>query len=483
MGSANVFAVIALAAYAPVTYGLIKTLGPTRGVLAALLGGWLLLPVFDDQVAVPLLRSKGVFVPGVVLLTSLAIDWDRWTRLRWHWVDLVAALVAVGPFVTALANGLGPYEGGSAMFDALMGWCAPYALGRCYLGRPQAAREYARWLVGAGLLYVPLCLWEVRMSPQLHRLVYGYRAAGSFGMAVRYGGFRPDVFMAHGLAVGMFMAAAALTAYWLWRSRAAPQVLGVPLGWSFLLLAATTVLVKSTGAVILLAVGLATLEAARLLRSSAPLLILALAPLVFCTARISGWTAGEVVEAASRIDPERADSIQFRIRNEQELLDKADQRPLLGWGRWGRSRITDADGRDVSTTDSLWIIALGTGGLVGLASIGLLLLAPSLLLLRRMPARHWGHPALGPAATLALVTILWVLDSLLNNMRAPFYPAMAGATISFLAHRPGGRRRPRPHAPTSTDPHPQGGRPPAPPDRPAQARLAPRRSTAASPRP
>ena len=55
-----------------------------------------------------------------------------------------------------------------------------------------------------GLIYVPLCLFEVRMSPQLHNMVYGF-AQHSFGQTVRGGGWRPMVFMQHGLAVGLFM--------------------------------------------------------------------------------------------------------------------------------------------------------------------------------------------------------------------------------------------------------------------------------------
>jgi O-antigen ligase len=459
MGSANALVPISLAAFAPVVLVLMRQLGATRGVLAALLGGWLFLPVFDHQLDVPLLGTKLGLVPTAVLLVSVAVDGRRWLRLRWHWLDLAALALIVGPFLSALANDLGPYEGASALFDAFCSWGAPYLLGRCYLGHPRAAREYALWLVGAGLVYVPLCLWEVRMSPQLHRLVYGFRATGSFGMAVRYGGYRPDVFMAHGLAVGMFMACTALVAYTLWRARAADRLLGLPMGWCVLLLAATTVLVKSTGAIILLAVGVATVEATRRLRSPVPILLLALFAPAFCAARISGWTGSEVVRAAEGIAPDRAYSLLYRIENEQVLLDKALQRPVLGWGRWGRSRVRDATGRDLAVTDSLWIITLGTGGLVGLLSVGTLMLLPALLLLKRFRGVRWHHPRAAAVAALAIASVLWVLDSLFNAMMAPIYTAMVGATVALLAGREAGRQGPgrqrRSTAPSST-PAPSG---------------------------
>ncbi|MBL0275012.1 MAG: hypothetical protein IPQ24_02735 [Anaeromyxobacter sp.] len=435
MGAANILVPIVLALYPPAVFGLIRTLGATRGVLASLLGGWLFLPVFDAQLALPLLHSKLAFVPATVLLVSVAADWDRWRRFRWRWYDLIVAALSVLPLLTALANGLGPYEGASALFEACCDWGAPYLLGRCYLGEPRAAREYAVWLVGAGLAYLPFCLWEIRMSPQLHGLVYGFRATGSFAMSVRWGGYRPDVFMAHGLAVGLFMACATLVAYWLWRSRAARQVLWLPMAWCVVGLAVTTVLVKSTGAIILLAVGVAALEATRLLRSPLPILLLTLLAPAFGAARISGWTAREVVAVAERLDPDRAASLVYRIENEQLLLDKALQRPALGWGRWGRSRIRDESGQDMAITDSLWIIELGTGGLVSLIALGTMMLLPALLFLKRFRAQPWDHPALAPAAALTVATVLWVLDSLFNNMTAPLYSAMAGATLTFQASR------------------------------------------------
>ena len=108
------------------------------------------------------------------------------------------------------------------------------------------------------------------------------------------------------------------------------------------------------------------------------------------------------------------------------------QRPALGWGRWGRSRVYEEGGKDVSVTDSLWIILLGTTGLVGLIAMWLVLLLPTVLLLRRFPARHWDHPALGPAVALAMGTVLWVVDCLLNSMTNPLFPAFAGAVVTFV---------------------------------------------------
>ena len=283
MDSANSFARVALALFIPATFLAIRALGPRRGVMASMLGGWLFLPVFDGRVDLPLLTTKMTFVSTTILIVSLATDPRRWPRLKLQWIDLAAATLFLGPFATALENGLGAYEGASAMVQAFCAWGAPYLLGRLYFGTPRAIRDFSVMLVGAALLYVPLCLWEIRMSPQLHRIVYGYHVSDYFGFAVRFGGYRPTVFMSTGLMVGTFMATGALAAYWLWRSRAVERVAGVPVGWCTIVLATTTVLVKSTGAVVLLGVGIAILEGTRLLRR--PVLILIADRLPHCLLR------------------------------------------------------------------------------------------------------------------------------------------------------------------------------------------------------
>ena len=61
-------------------------------------------------------------------------------------------------------------------------------------------------------------LFEIRMSPQLHRWFYGYHAS-RFIPEVRYGGFRPSVFIETRLGVAFFLMTANLAATALWRTR------------------------------------------------------------------------------------------------------------------------------------------------------------------------------------------------------------------------------------------------------------------------
>ncbi|MBI5071119.1 MAG: hypothetical protein HZB56_23115 [Deltaproteobacteria bacterium] len=454
MGQANGFFGVALIAFCAAAAGCFLALGPRRGMVVALLGGTLFVPVFEASAGVPLLRTKAMFVAGVVLILSLVLDARRWIRFRPSLLDLPVLVLCAAPYLAATANDLGAYEAWSAVFAATLVFGGPYLLGRVYLGHRRGLAELAVALVGAGLVYVPLCLWEIRMSPQLHRLAYGYSPTAMFAQNMRFGGFRPVVFMNHGLMVALFMASATLVAYWLWRTAARRKVAGIPLGAAWAVLGVTTLLCKSTGAAALLLVGIAVLEGTRLLRLPVLVLLLAAVPPVYCAARLAGWAGdGLVAAAANSVAAERAQSVGYRFVHETALVEKAMERPWLGWGRWGRSRIHDPSGRDVSVTDSMWIIALGETGLVGLLSLGLVLGLPVLLLLRAAPARHWAEPRVASAAALAAVALIGMVDDLLNTMATPAVLVIAGALISlWVAARaaravPARRARPGPAAP------------------------------------
>ena len=80
-----------------------------------------------------------------------------------------------------------------------------------------------------------------------------------------------------------------------------------------------------------------------------------------------------LVDAAAMVSETRADSLEFRFDHEKQLLDRASERLLFGWGRYGRSRIFDIWGKDVSVSDGGWVIAIGQFGLFGfIGEFGLL---------------------------------------------------------------------------------------------------------------
>ena len=80
--------------------------------------------------------------------------------------------------------------------------------------------------------------------------------------------------------------------------------------------------------------------------------------------------------------------MKFRFMNEDLLAAKAMQRPVFGWGGWGRSRVfSEETGEDLTVTDGLWIIILGSSGFFGLITLMSMLLLPAILL-RRLRVSH-----------------------------------------------------------------------------------------------
>ena len=85
------------------------------------------------------------------------------------------------------------------------------------------------------------------MSPQLHRIVYGY-FPHDFFQQIREGNFRPVVFMGHGLLVSVFVATSVIAAAALWRTR--DSVLRLPAAGTAAVLSGLLVLCRSLGSLV-----------------------------------------------------------------------------------------------------------------------------------------------------------------------------------------------------------------------------------------
>ena len=97
--------------------------------------------------------------------------------------------------------------------------------------------------------------------------------------------------------------------------------------------------------------------------------------------------------------------------------------------------------RSLTVPDGFWIIAFGVTGLVGLASLVVMMLLPLVLTLRRFPVATWSDPRVGPAVGLALLLALTMIDYLSNAMMNPIYALAMGGLVGQSAVRLGGRRR------------------------------------------
>ncbi|WP_404786487.1 O-antigen ligase domain-containing protein [Altericista sp. CCNU0014] len=462
----NGFGYFVMLGWIPAVLFLFSKLPIQRALILSFLIAWLFLPMAEIELAgIPNYTKMSATCYGILLATFI-FDIDRFKRFRPHWVDIPTILWCLCPGFSSLANGLGFYDAISAILSQTVTWGFPYFLGRLYLGTLNGLQQLAIAIVWGGLIYVPLCLLEIRLSPQLHQWLYGFYPQ-AFDQAIRYGGFRPIIFMQHGLMVGTWMMTATLIAFWFWRTGSLQPFLqqfawGTPAkvafgrdnpwGMSlaiFLGLLATFVLVKATGAYFLFLLGIALVLGMRWWQTSLPLLLVVAAMcgyLIFnTTGGMTPQTITQLSAVATRVtNADRASSLVFRLANEAELAAKARQQPIFGWGGWGRARIYDDFGKDISVTDSLWIINFGNYGYVGLFSwMGALLLPVLGFVLLRYPASMWLHPQVLPAAVLSIGLVLYVMDCLVNGMINPIYTLIAGG-IAGLVTRPTARPTARP---------------------------------------
>ncbi len=435
---------IAMFGWIPVVLALFATLPARRAVITSFLVAWLFLPMAGFRLpGLPDYSKMSATCLGV-LLGAAMFDSRRLMMFRPSWADIPMALWCLCPIVTSVKNGLGLYDGLSTAFATFVGWGLPYLIGRMYFADLQGLRALAVGVFVGGLIYIPFCLFEIRMSPQLHKLIYGYHQH-AFMQTKRFGGWRPMVFMQHGLMVGMWMTAATLCGVWLWRSRAILHVGRVQASLLASAVGATALLCKSLGAAGLLVVGLATLWASSRLRTRIPLVALACVPLLYMGARLQGsWTGDRLVSMVGSISADRAQSFGKRLSNEEQLIDRAMRRRWWGWGGHSRAHVVNEAGKNIAVTDGLWIIALGQRGRVGLAAITAVTLLPGLLILR-CPPRLWSHPTYAGAAALGVLMLLYSIDNLMNAMVNPIFMLGAGGLVSVFAVR-AGLRAPAPPA-------------------------------------
>ena len=451
---------LVLYAWIPIVLCLFTVLQPRHAVIVAFIGGWMFLPMFEvDLKGLPPYSKVSATAYGA-LFGALLFDTNRLAAFRPRWFDLPIGLWCLAPLFASLSNGLGWYDGLSACLSEIVMWGIADFVGRVYFSDWDGVRELAVGVFVGGLIYVPLCLVEMRLSPQFHHWVYGYHQH-SFNQAKRWGGYRPMVFMQHGIAVAMWMATASLVGVWLWMTGALKRVFHVPIYLLVPPLVLTAVMCKSAGALILLLVGLGTFFWVRWFKNALPLLaLIAFIPAYVGLRASATWSGQNLVEAARKVfSDERARSLQTRLDAENLLTYKALQKPAFGYGRWKRNRVYDEKGRDVAVTDGMWVIVLGQAGVTGLAAISTTILLPSLLYWWRCPPKWWMHPMAAAGAAFAVLLPLHMVDNLWNAMLNPIYVLLMGGLAALGAGMRRARVQPYAQPPARAVPRPMVQRP------------------------
>lgn len=269
-------------------------------------------------------------------------------------------MMMTAPFLTVLNNqealrfgptsvpGLQIKDAVSQTLTAVLA-IVPYFFARRYLSDPGAHRQILVALVIMGLVYSVLMLAEIRLSPQLHRWIYGFYQH-SFLQHIR-DGYRPMVFLTHGLYVGFFIFTCIMAALGLWKAGQGIKWLAAAV-WLFLILLVSKNMGATVVAILVIAMYLGTGRWIQILFA----MVIGIVVFLFPIFRGAGLIPVEQIStAAAQVSEVRARSLNYRLHNEDISLERALEKPVTGWGRWGRNQVYNERGEMISTQEGVWI--------------------------------------------------------------------------------------------------------------------------------
>ncbi|HKQ71340.1 MAG TPA: hypothetical protein VJT73_18480 [Polyangiaceae bacterium] len=390
---------VALLLWLPISLLAFVTMRPQRAATVVLLGALLFLPEgakfkfpylppFDKHNIPYLCVFAGCLLrcPGRVLSAP-----------RERWFAFLALVLFLGPVGTALTNtdalrygtmktvtlpGLTVKDGLYTSASQTLHHAMPFFLGLVLFRSSRDLKDLLAAFAIAGLVYAPFAMVEMRMSPQFHYWIYGYHQH-SFLQTLRWGGYRPMVFMSHGLALGRFFVVAMLSAWVVSKHRRA--LLAVPTRLGALFLFVVLVFCKSTGAILYGLFGLLVALLAGVRGRQRVAMLLAFAVAIYPALRAADlFPVGKILSAAEMVDAAREQSLLFRFENEDAVLAKARQRIAFGWGEYDRALLFDEQARPASVTDGHWIVLVSVMGIVGFAAAFGILLLPVFIVRRRL---------------------------------------------------------------------------------------------------
>lgn len=433
-----------IALYGWILFGIFqfKRKDPKDAAIAVVVGGILFLPVYGFPIPFIQEYDKTAAIAASLIIGVWAARPQPSPVAKMSLLDLPMILWCfLSPMATSLSNGLGFYNGLTSLTRNVLSWGVFYWAGRRIFTDAASMRKLTVGLIVGSLIYIPFIAFEIRMSPQLSRMIYGFfPATASFDELFRYGGYRPLVFMQHGLMLALWITVAALTAFFLWRARSIQKIGRLSMGLITVTLLVVAVLCRSVGALALLAAGLFVCLV--VLRTKSPLLLKALlvVVIVYISFRLSNILPISTLERLLEkyLDPQRVQSAMTRLLEEDLFGARARLRPYFGWGGYRRGwPIDPVTGKMMLIPiDSLWIIQFSTYGYLGLISSFLSLgIGPWKIFgfyskARAKKTKRYFTESMD-AIALSLVLAIYLLDSLSNGMHNAYYILCAGALVSY----------------------------------------------------
>lgn len=394
----NIFSLLAFFIWIPIAIWGMRRWPPAKATAILYFGGLLLLPevVFFKPAGLPEFAKLEVIYVWIFIGALLFHRQRLRSGPKSRGVRFFVGLFLVGSVVTIFLNfdgfrvgsrfvtGQAPYDAVHAVLIALLSTILPFYLGSVMFRTSKDLRTLLSIMAISAMLYSLLMFVELVLSPQLHRWVYGFHQHG-FNQTIRAGGYRPMVFMAHGLAVALFTSLSVLAAASLHKGKI--RILRFPAAgvtaYLWVVLAST----KSVASLLYTSVAAPIILFTRPKAQALVGTVLVCLLLAYPIARANEWIPVDELKAWAEEEygHARAHSMMFRLENEELLLERAMERPWFGWGTYCRACLFEPwSGELSSTRDGEWIIQLGDSGIVGFLGRFGLMLFPLLLLLRRM---------------------------------------------------------------------------------------------------
>lgn len=432
---------------------LFRTQTVERAIVWSILGGYLLLPPLAefnlplvpamDKVSIPNLSVLAILVLTaaqrvqllpegrvarvlVVLFICSAIPTVLTNREPIVFQVLSNAYPIV--FVVDMLPGQSVRDIGSVLISQVL-TIVPFLIARQFLNSEAGLRALLVGLMAGALAYSIPSLIEIRFSPQMNVWVYGF-FQHSFEQMMRAGGFRPIVFLPHGLWLALFVCTAAMAAAALARAMPAPDRWKGVLVTLYLLV--LLLLCKSAASI---AYGLVLVPLILFASRRALILLAMLFGMIAVTypmlRNVDLVPTDAIVAKVAEVNPLRAHSLGFRFNNEAQLLERAAEKPAFGWSGWGRSLVRHPETGEIMTIpDGRWIIVFGSFGWLGyIGEFGLLALP--LILLGRHVLRHRDAELSPYIGAVALILGITLMDMLLNATLTPFIWLTAGAVLGY----------------------------------------------------
>lgn len=442
------FAILSMLAYPLVSWAIYRRVkNPHSALMLAYLGGLMFLPErvqFDLPLLPPVGKQEFAAIMGIIgLRKPLRARYKKQGFLRGP--EGLVLLLAVGCFFTAMTNkdpviygfhsefeipGMTSYDALSDAIREVVFIAFPFYLGRIAYQEADDLKHLMQSMAKAGLIYSVFCWFEFVFSPQLHDIFYNFKQH-DFNQCRRWGGWRPMVFMQHGLAVANFMMVAAIASNTVARARQRVWgVGGTAVAWySNIML----VLMRSTGALMYGMITIPLTKYARLATLSRVIMVLVFFTIMYPVAKVAGFFPDKaLIELSTNmVAAERGESLAFRFRNEAELVEHTRERIWFGWGGRSRGHIYAGWGQDMSVTDGYWIIQLNNRGIWGLTFSFAMLLWPLILAARKMRKIRDKKDQL-LVGTLAVSVAFLVIDLLPNGLfnNLPFF--LSGAVYGLV---------------------------------------------------